>query len=116
MTFYDMLGRPVAYADDGVHIFLFSGMPVGYLDSGSVWSYAGAHLGRFDDGWIRDNGGDAVFFTDNSSGGPLKPLKQLKPLKGLKQLKPLKSLRQMAPLRPSNTLGWSPLSGSQFFT
>lgn len=115
ITFYDSHGAPTAYVQDGVHIYLFSGEPVAFLSETSVYSFSGKHLGRFENGWIRDNRGNCVFFTKDARGGPLRPLKQLKPLKGLKQLKPLKSLKELKPLRPLNSLSWSRLSGRQFF-
>jgi hypothetical protein len=114
-TFYDSNGKPIAYTQDGVHIYLFSGEPVAYLAGTSVYSFSGKHLGRFENGWIRDNNGECVFFTKDARGGPLKPLKQLKPLKSLKQLKPLKGLKELKPLRPLKSLSWSRLSGKQFF-
>jgi len=116
ITFYDSQGAPIAYTQDGVHIYLFSGQPVAHLSGTSVYSFGGRHLGRFENGWVRDNNGSCVFFTKDAQGGPLKPLKQLKPLKSLKQLKPLKSLKELKPLRPLNSLSWSRLSGRQFFT
>jgi hypothetical protein len=116
LTFYDSNGQPIAYSDDGEHIFSFAGAAVGYLHGGSVWNYSGKHLGRFDKGWLRDNNGDAALFTDDAFGGPLKPLKQLKPLKDLKQLLPMTGLRELTPLKPLNSLEWSKLSGEHFFT
>lgn len=115
LDFYDSLGNPVAYTDDGEHIFTFPGQPVAYLNSGSVYSFSGAHLGWLEDGQVRDHGGAVVFFTPEAAGGPLKPLRKLKPVKGLKQLNPLKGIRQFAPLKPLTTLSWSQLSGLQFF-
>ena len=32
MVFYDNHGRPTAYTEDDVHIYLFTGEPVAYLD------------------------------------------------------------------------------------
>lgn len=115
LDFYDSDGNAIAYSDDGEHIYTFSGRPVAYLHSGSIYSFSGDHLGRFENGLIRDNDGHVAFFSQGSTGGPLKPVRKLKPLKGLKQLKPLKGLRQLRPLKPLNSLSWSRLSGDQFF-
>jgi len=114
--FYDRSGTPIAYTDDGVHLFTFGGRPVGYFHADSLYSYAGQHLGRITNGLIRDNRGQVVFFSSNATGGPMKPMRQLKPLKGLKQLKPLKGLRQLKPLRPMPHSSWSHLSGQQLFS
>src|SRR5690242_10384532 len=106
-TYYDSRGRPVAYTQDGKHIYLFNGRPVGYFHNGSVYSFAGIHLGRVANGLIRDQNGDVALFTHGASGGPLKPLKHLKPLKSIKQLKPLKGIRELRPIRPLNSFSWS---------
>ena len=115
MTFYDYHGTPIAYTEDNETIYLFTGEPVAYFYENAVYSFSGVHLGWFEDGWIRDLSGECVFFTENATGGPIKPLEQLKPLKGLKQLKPLCSLRQLKHLKTFNKLNWSKKSGRAFF-
>ena len=115
MTLYDKDGHPVAYAEDDGSIYLFSGEPVAYLDSDSVWAYSGKHLGWFDKGLARDNDGNIAFFTENASGGPIKPIKQIKPIKGIKGIKPIKGIKEIKPIRSINSLGWSGLSGEAFF-
>lgn len=115
LDFYDLNGNPIAYTDDGEHVFTFSGHPVAYFHDGSVYSFNGRHLGRFNNGLIRDNDGQVVFFSEAATGGPIKPLRKLKPLKGQKQLKPLKGLRSLRPLKPLDSMSWSALSGDQFF-
>ena len=113
--FYDKTGRPIAYTDDGEHIYTFDGRPVAYLSDGSVYAYSGKHLGRFGNGLIRDNRGGVVFFTEGSSGGPIKPVRQIKPIKGIKQIRPIKGIKQIKPIKPISSLGWSAAPGSQFF-
>lgn len=115
LTFYNYTGRPVAYTDDGEHIYLFSGEPVAYIHGDSVYSYSGMHLGWFAHGWIIDHDGDAVFFSEGAVGGPLKPIRQLKPLKSLRQLRPLKGPRGLKPLKPSPRVSWSEWSEEDFF-
>ncbi|MNL03970.1 hypothetical protein D3C87_1245240 [compost metagenome] len=115
LNFYDRAGAPIAYTDDGEHIFTISGRPVAYLYDGSVYSYQGHHLGLMADGVIRDNSGHVAFFTDGARLGVTRPMLRLMPLKGLKQLKPLKQLRQLRPLKSLNRSTWSQLSGQQFF-
>ena len=115
MTFYDCDGAPVAYTEDNETIYLFTGEPVAYFYENAVYSFSGVHLGWFENGWIRDLHGSCVFFSEDSTGGPLKPLKQLKPLKSLKQLKPLRSLRELKHLKALNRLSWSQKSGRAFF-
>jgi hypothetical protein len=114
-TFYDSKGTPIAYTEDRVHIYLYSGERAAYLSGNSVYSFSGIHLGWFEDGWIRDTNGDCVFFTDKAKGGPMKPLKSLKPLKNLKHLKPSKSPKEPTPRQSRKSRSWSELSGKHFF-
>ncbi len=115
LTYYDSSGKPIAYTEDNTHIYLFSGEPVAYIDNGSVYSFSGRHLGRFENGWIRDNDGRCVFFTEQATGGPMKPIKMMKPMKMMKQMKMMKMTKQMKPMKTVDFLLWSELSGQQFF-
>lgn len=115
MDFYDRYGTPVAYSEDGEHVFTYGGRAVAFISEDSVYAFTGAHLGWIDSGLVRDNNGHVVFFSEYARGGPLKPLRGLKPLKGLRQLKPLKGIKQFRPLRPLYSSSWSALSGEQFF-
>jgi hypothetical protein len=119
MTFYDRSGKPVAYTEDDVHIFLYSGYPVGYLYDGSVYSYSGRHLGTLRTGWIRDHAGACVFFTDFTedamNGGPPLPAKLVKPPKLLKKPKPAKGRREAPPPRADDAAEWSAHLAEKFF-
>jgi hypothetical protein len=115
IDFYDRHGNPIAYSDDGEHIYTFDGHPAAYFHNGLIYSFSGSHLGRFANGLARDNDGNTVFFTEEASGGPVKPLRKLKPLKGLRRLKPLKGLRDLRPLKSLDSMSWSELSGLHFF-
>lgn len=116
MTFYDRSGKPVAYTEDDVHIFLYSGHPVGYLYDGSFYSYSGRHLGTLRTGWIRDHAGACVFFTDEAMVRALPlPEKLVKPPKLLKKPKPSKERRETPPPRAEETDEWSQSSPETFF-
>jgi hypothetical protein len=115
IDFYSKSGRPIAYTDDGELLYTFAGRPVAFLDADAVYSFAGVHIGWFEDGWIRDTKGKCVLFTDAASGGPIKPIRKIKPIKGIKQIKPIKGLKQIKSLKAIKSLFWSPLSGEQFF-
>lgn len=115
IEFYDKSGAPTAYSEDGEHIFLFSGVPVAFMDGDAVFSFAGRQLGWFEDGWIRDKSGHCVFFTHDATGGPVKPVKHVKPVKGVKHVKPVKGVKQVKSVKAVKSLSWSPLSGPQFF-
>lgn len=115
MDFYDKTGCPVAYTQDGIHIYTFAGQPVAYLDGESVYSFSGRHLGWLDEGWINDNDGGCVYFSQDAQGGPAKPMKQAKPAMSERSVKPAKSAKSARPARVARSLSWSPLSGGQFF-
>jgi glutaredoxin len=116
INFYDKNGKPTAYTEDGIHIYLFSGEAVGYLDGDSVFSYLGVHLGWFEDNWIRDHSGNCVFFTDETTGGgPVRPTRGVKPLKSVKSEKPTKGIRQVKPVKAGKSLFWSRLTAKSFF-
>lgn len=115
LVFYNQKGKPVAYIEDEEHIYTYSGTPVAFLHDDSVYSFKGKHLGRFNDGWIRDNSGKCVFFTNDAKGGPVKPSKGIKPSKGVKSSKPIKSSRKIKPSKPIKSSSWSSLSSEIFF-
>lgn len=115
ITYYDKNGNPFCYTEDDCHIYDFDGNPIAYIDHENVWNYDGKHLGFIYKGWIIDHSGKYLLFSEQSTGGPLKPLKGLSPLKGLKALKPLKGLKELTPLRPLTSLSWSELSMDEFF-
>ena len=115
MVFYDSTGKATAYTEDGETIYLFTGEPVAYFYGDLIYNFRGKQLGRYKNGWIRDNSGFCVFFSENSNGGPAKPIKGIVPIKYVKQIKPLKSVRSIPFTRPVDRNGWSKLSGRNFF-
>ncbi len=115
LDFYDSTGRPYAYSDDGESIFTFDGKPIAYIDGDSIYSYTGAHIGYFKNGLIRCPNGGVVLFSNNSSGGPIKPIKQIKPIKGIKQIKPIKGIKAIKPIKPIDSLGWSQYAPEDLF-
>jgi hypothetical protein len=115
ITFYNRQGGPTCYAIDDGHIYLFNGQPVAYFYEDSLYSYEGTHLGRYSNGWIRDNNGQCVFFNSDAKGGPIKPIKGIEPIKGIKGIKPIKGIKQIKPIKPIDSLSWSELSNDNFF-
>lgn len=113
--FYNKSGKPIAYTADNQHIYLFSGRPVAYLAGNAVYAFSGRHLGWFENGWVRDTAGRCVFFTTTATGGPSKPVKNIRPVKGVKEVKPVKGVKQVKSVKAIKSLSWSPLSGEQFF-
>lgn len=116
MVFYDNHGKPTAYTEDDMHIFLFTGQPVAYLSGDAVFGFNGRLLGWFNNGWIRDLNGYCVFYSENATGcGPSMPSRGSCPSKGSKASMPSKASMQSRCSRASDKTGWSPLSGKQFF-
>ena len=115
ITFYDREGNPVVYSDDHRLLFLFTGEPVGYFVDDSIYSFHGKHLGRYWNGWVRDDEGRCVFFTKSASFGPSKPTMKTPPTKHTKKSIPVPTVPEIPPFRPVDRLSWSPLSGPQFF-
>ena len=116
MVFYDNHGRPTAYTEDNVHIYLFTGEPVAYFDRDAVYSFNGHQFGWFENGWIRDLNGYCVFFTENATGsGPVKPVKHVCPVKHVKRVKPVKHVKRVRRVKAVKKLSWSQLSGVVFF-
>ena len=115
LVFYDRSGNPVAYSEDGDHLYLYNGTPAAYFDSSRVYSFSGRPLGFFEDGWIFANDGTRALFTDAASEGPTMPVRRVQPVKSVKRVLPVKYIRRVPPVRPTTSLRWSELSGEQFF-
>lgn len=115
IIFYNRLGKATAWLSDrdDETIYLFNGKAVAYLYNDSVYSFRGEHLGFYLNGWIYDNNGYCVFFTKDSLGGPVKPVKGVCPVKGVMSIKPVKSARRVPPVKPVKRLSW--IDSSDFF-
>jgi hypothetical protein len=107
MNFYDREGAAIAYLHENDEtIYSWGGEAIAYLNGTNVYAFSGQHLGWLQKGWILDHHGGNSYFTEDATGGPLKPLKQLKSLKGLRELRPTKGLRSLAPLKPLRSTQW----------
>ena len=115
MVFYDRYGVPCCYSEDFVHIYSYGGKPLGYIHNERIWNFDGFYLGLFRNNWVIDRDGYYLFFTEISTGGPMRPLRKLAPLKSLKQLRPLKAIREIPPISPMVSLNWSDREMEPFF-
>jgi hypothetical protein len=115
MTFFDHSGVPVAYLHEAEYVYLLDGRPVAMLREEYLYAYSGKYLGWLHNGWVWDRAGQAVFFTENSSGGPVRPARQFRSAKDSRGAPPVLGVREVPPARPVQSLTWSPLSGPQFF-
>ena len=116
LDLYDRHGAAVAYSDDGTHFFSYAGEPIAYLAGESVYSFTGAHLGTFRGGWLRDHDGAAVLFAEGATGGPVKPIRQIKPIRSIRSLMPIKGIREIPPIGAIPSYGWSSRSIRAFFS
>ncbi len=111
LIFFDSHGDAIAYVDEADDvIYLLSGEPVAILDDESVFAFDGRHVGWFMDGWIRDHHGACVYFTDEATGGPVRPVRSVRPVRGVRQVRPVRGVREVRPIRPTRLMSWSDLS------
>jgi len=115
MNLYELSGFPVAYSDDGVHLFLYSGQAIAYFVGDSLYAFSGRHLGWRHRGWIIDHDGNCVLFSEQAEQGPQKFMAQDYRKKPYARPIPEKTLRQFEPLRPKPSLKWSRRPLQKFF-
>lgn len=115
MVFYDKHGNPCCYSDDFKHIYGYDGEPLGYIQDGLIWNYNGRYLGQFKNNWVLDKDGYYLFFTENATGGPIRPIRKIAPIKSVKEIRPLKNIREIPPVYPVSKLDWSQLDPKIFF-
>ena len=114
-TFYNHSGAPICYTDNDIDIFSFRGEPLGYIYDDKIYNYRGYLVGWFLDNWIYDRDGNPVFFSENSYGGPVKPIKQVCPIKSVRSITPIKQTRQVPSIRPIKKYSWSRYSDASLF-
>ncbi len=115
LVFYDKDGTPTAYTY-GDDIYLFNGKPVAYIyNSSYIYSIRGKHLGFLDNGFIIDLDGYYAFFTDNSVGGIVKPVRKNVPPRSARIPYPIKLTREIPRIRPVKKLNWSNKSNISFW-
>lgn len=115
-TLYNYEGRAVAYIDDeGKSIYLYSGTPVGWISGDAIYSYSGTYLGWLQNGWVWDCYGRPAFFTDESTGGPRRPVRRVRPTRGTRKVRPVRGVHEVRPVRPIRSMQWSSRSNESYF-
>ncbi len=112
MELYDRHGAAIAYCDDGEHIFDWGGRPSAFFSDDRIYLYSGKIIGWIRNGWIYDLRGNALLFSENSSGGPVRPARRARPAKGARSARPAKGAKQAASARPAFQSRWSDASWS----
>ncbi|MFH0896631.1 MAG: hypothetical protein V1850_01090 [Candidatus Bathyarchaeota archaeon] len=87
----------------------FGGRSIGFLDSSNAYNYEGRHCGLYEDGILRDHGGDCVGFGELVADTihPLLPSKRVRPIHSLVEVEPLRPEIKISPPKPLKTLNWS---------
>lgn len=113
---YDRTGVPCAYvAEDGT-IFSFVGKPLAFLQNEYVYSFSGAELGTFEDGWLRDVNGNCVMFAKGATGfAPIKPICQICPVPAIPSIPPIRPIPVIPYIKAIKSCAWSRVSANDFF-
>lgn len=112
----DKHGNAAYFLDqDKIHIYAWDGTPVAFVEKSAVFTFAGAHLGFYEAGWLRDLTGKCVGMAEAGRGGPNPPKAKHHEAPAEKKEPPekpkLEDLPDRAPLRPA----WSETSPADFF-
>lgn len=114
-VFYDKSGKAVAYVKQN-DIYSFGGKPIAYIDKDIyVYLFSGKHVGWVENGWIIDLSGNYVLFSDGASGGPTRPLKQILPIRSIRSIKPIKGIKEIHRVKPIKSNNWSRYTVDEFF-
>lgn len=76
---FDPEGTTVAWRSKET-VFDLDGTPRAYFRAGLLYSYTGAFIGHYSDGFYRDLDGHAVAFHADATGGPSLPLTRPEPV------------------------------------
>jgi hypothetical protein len=113
---HDRKGNAAFYLDqDKIHIYSWAGEPVGFVEKGAIFTFKAKFLGWYDEGWIRDQDGKCVGFTEPGKGGPNPPAARHPDPPPDHQEPPEKPEIRETPGRPVRRPLWSSLSDSEFF-
>lgn len=114
---YDKHGRSSYFLDlDKIHLYSWDGKPAAFVEKSAVFTFKGAHLGWYDEGWLRDPEGKCIGYAEPGKGGPNPP--KMKPPESPpaeKQEPPEKPVIEKLPDRPPRKAAWSELTEAEFF-
>jgi hypothetical protein len=86
---FDQEGVTASWLNDNSVIHDLDGEAVAFVRANAVYDYDGEQLGWFQNGFSRDDAGDAIAFMNGHVGGPLPPLHELPPLPPIPAIPPI---------------------------
>ncbi len=106
---YDRSGQPRLMVLTDGRLVDFNGRSIGFLDSRDAYNYEGHHCGWYEDGILRDHGGDCVGYGELVADTihPLLPLKKVRSIPSLVDVEPLRPEIKIGPPNPIKTINWS---------
>ena len=107
LEFYDRHGQPCLYTEDDEILYSWDGFAIAYLYGEHVYLFNGEHFGWLKKGWMVDDQGYRVYFSQKAVGGPLMPTRHAKPYKEPKHPRPAKLNRAFAPPEPLVKDAWA---------
>jgi hypothetical protein len=106
-------GRLCAWLEDDTLCDL-RGRIVAFIFGREIVRTDGRHLGRIEDGNIRDHCGAVVAWTENAQGGPIKPAASVAPIPPIRALAPSPPTPPVPPIPAISLLSWSTMTWKQF--
>jgi hypothetical protein len=105
---FDGDGEVYAWLNEDGKIYGLDGQNLAFIEGDSIYDWDGNHVGWWTDGHIRDSYGAVALFTSEASNlGVLKPMRALRPLAPLRELSPMKPMKSMKPMRPLKQMAWA---------
>ena len=115
---FDRFGAPRLRILKTGEVVTWKGRPLGYLIDGQiVHGSSGQHVGWYEDGLLRDNGGHTVGFglKPEDTPSPFLPSQQSLPARGSVKNLPDRPKFHVPHLKPPKSFGWSPYDPVQLF-
>jgi len=115
--FFNKSGKANFFLDgDDIHVFDWDGKPVAFVEREAVFTFKGAHLGWYGDGWLRDKNGKCVGMIEpGGKTGPSPPKARRPDPPADKKEPPDKPEIKDHPGRPPRKPVWSEIGDKAFF-
>jgi len=110
---HDQRGETVGWLKKDI-VYDIDGSPVAFIRKKEVINFHGMHLGRFVNGFFRDEGGQVVTFIKGATGGPILPIPSITPIPPIPGITPIRPISPIPPIAPINSLSWSSKSWNAY--